>query len=235
MANLILASKLVAERITAKFDFTDVIPLGEVITEQVVTVGVHSGIDGSPEGLLLQPTSVLGLIASQRLHRGLPGVIYRIFCVVTSSSGSVYEKEGLLAVLAAPAVVPPIFATFLTSRPYPIEVIEALSHGATVLRGFMFETIVESFLHSSTLIAGELRPILFPYPDWPPESFNHSSTVLSGTMVTLLIRYTDWPAESFTHSAVLQSGTLVVLLISYPNWPPESFNHSATILSGTLV
>ncbi len=82
-----LASKLIGETITVKFDFHSLLVYIETLSAPVVEVTLLSGIDYHPEDILLGSAAISGTVISQQITLGMPAVIYNLTCTVNSSIG----------------------------------------------------------------------------------------------------------------------------------------------------
>lgn len=134
-----------------------------------------------------------------------------------------------------PGVPPEEPSFFLTSRPYPIVVIQDMVSYALPVAGRVDEMISEALDSVSSLLGGTLDVPLITYDDWPPEALDSTSSITSGTLRVALILYDDWPFEALDSDSSIQSGTLRVALITYSNWPAEALDSTSSIISGTLV
>ncbi len=95
-----LDAKYVDEVITVKFDFTSRLLFGDTLSAPVVTVSVRSGVDDAPENILSGSASVSGLVVSQKIQVGSPGVIYDLLCEAAGSPSSiVYGQARVLAII----------------------------------------------------------------------------------------------------------------------------------------
>lgn len=124
---------------------------------------------------------------------------------------------------------------FLTSIPYPIEVIEELNAFGFIVREFPMPVVIEAIDSSAGILSGDLRAILQTYTNWPVEGIDASASILSGDIQTVLQMYTNWPAEGIDASSAILSGSIAVALQTYTNWPAEGIDSSASILSGSLT
>lgn len=124
----------------------------------------------------------------------------------------------------------------LTTRPYPVEISEALYiRPVTVREGPNYSIPVHSVDSQGEPISGTLESVLIIYDDWPPESIDIQGEPLSGELRAVLIVYDDWPPESIDVQAEPVSGTLREARVSYDEWPIESIDVQAEPLSGTLT
>lgn len=233
MADRVLPSKLVDERITVRFNFTDELEWGEAITDANFSIQVLSGVDTTPQLMLTGGVTILGTYVSHKIWRGLPGVIYQVVATVEGSTGNSYQKVAKLAILPSDAITPPLDATFYTSRIYPIEVIEAVASGADNLFAQLITQPIDGLRSNAVILNGVLSQILVTYTS-PPEGINSSADLLGGTMFSAIKSYTMRP-EGINSTAAVLSGQIEVLLITYSNAKAEGINSTATVLSGTLT
>lgn len=105
------------------------------------------------------------------------------------------------------------------SRPYPIEISEAVSLGAALTSGnlgtSLYTMAPENITPAAALTGGELRQLLLTYANWAAENMTPAASLDSGELRQLLRSYVDWPAENMTPGATLDSGELKVALIQY--------------------
>lgn len=235
MPALILPSKLIQERIEVVFDFKDVLEWQETIVGAQTTVTVSSGLDNSPQLLLYKSAVPLVTAAVQQFHEGVPGVIYKVECTVEGSTGQFYTKAGMLAVLPSQGIRPPIIASFLTSRPYPVDVIEGIEAAALPIFGQIYERTLESIDAHAEILGGTLVRILVIYEDWPPEGIDAAAVIVSGDLYANLVIYDDWPPEGIDAAALIITGDLFDGLITYTTGLPEGIDAAADIISGSLV
>ncbi len=99
----VVSPKGVGEIVPILFDYSEQIAVGESITLAIVTSTTESGTDISPISLLdgspmldiTQPGHVV-----QWVWQGIEGVLYRLTCDATTSTGQVLQIECLIAVKA---------------------------------------------------------------------------------------------------------------------------------------
>lgn len=99
----VVSPKGVGEIVPILFDYSEQIVANESIISAVVTSMTESGIDLSPISLLdgapmlniAQPGHVV-----QWVWQGIAGVLYRLTCDATTSTGQVLQIECLIAVKA---------------------------------------------------------------------------------------------------------------------------------------
>lgn len=228
MADQVLPSKLVGERITVRFEFMDELEWGESIESATFRVKVVSGLDPRPQDMLFGGASIDGSFISQQIYEGVPGVIYSLTGRVIGSSGQVYEKYARLAVLPSSAKKPPFIATYYTTPPYPIIVIESLTSGGDMLEGKMIRNVLDSVMLDASILRGTLRALKQDYGY--NDSLSVDGNIISGTLRNLKITY---EYEDFiTLDASILNGTLAVLKINYAH--EDYITLDASILSGTL-
>lgn len=127
---------------------------------------------------------------------------------------------------------------YLTSQPYPLQVIEQIAARAAIVGGLFYNALYsysESIASTVGITGGALTTNLITYSNWPAESIASSSAVTGGTLQLALIVYSNWPAESIAASAAIVGGTLPLSLIVYSNWPAESIASTAGVTGGTLI
>lgn len=233
MSDQVLPSKLIAERILISFDFSSDLQEGESAVSWEFDVEVFSGIDPAPELLLYQVASRVGPVVSQKIHQGLPGVIYRVMASLTGSTGTIYQQVGLLAVLPTPAINPPINALFLTSRPYPVDITEGMSSSIEWFEGRLQPqpAPMDGMISALDWFTGELRDVLQTY-DGNPEGIQSSMQGLSGELRAVLIQYAGNP-EGIQTSMTFGNGVLQIVLVIY-NIPAEGIRSTLTGLTGAF-
>jgi hypothetical protein len=124
---------------------------------------------------------------------------------------------------------------YLTSRPYPIEVIEGWTASFSPVRGTIRGTNFDLWQSQFSWQSGILRQILKAYDNYPPENWQATFSWQSGTLRQILKSYNDYPPEYWQAQFSWRSGTLRQILISYTNYPPESWQSQFSWVSGTLV
>ena len=107
------------EIVTFVWDFRDHINPGDTITGTTAGVIVSSGTDTNPSEMLLGPPVISdGTVVSQRIKKGVPGVIYTILIFIETTQGDSFTDEAYLAILPLPQVS---FTFYLETMLYPIE------------------------------------------------------------------------------------------------------------------
>lgn len=234
MPDIILPSKLVPERITASFEFMDEVEWGEVIVLADVDILVFSGVDSSPQDVQYSFPSVSGTLVTQKLHKGIPGVIYSVICTATGSTGRVYQKVGRLAILPSNALAPPFFGYTLSSRPYPVDVTEKYSFGASFLSGRLSPRPFPLDLYAFGTPTFQSGTLVGSYNSYvgPADSYSFGATFQVGNLYGSAKAYTI-PAESYQFAATLFSGTLVGGYVAYST-QPDKYAFMVSFISGTL-
>lgn len=120
---------------------------------------------------------------------------------------------------------------YLTSRPYPVEVIEELDSADATLTSVSAPLVnvgvePESLESDQTLEAINFRSVLAKY--LYEESLNADQTLEAMSFRSVLIPY-EIPAESLDSSQTLESIAHRVALIQYENYPPESLDSNQTL------
>jgi hypothetical protein len=95
---------------------------------------------------------------------------------------------------------------YLTTRPYPIEVIESMVSAGNLWRGARWNTDPESLVTTASFLGGEWRDILRTY-SMEPEAVYSTATFLSGELKTILITYSNYPPEALYSTATFLGGT----------------------------
>jgi hypothetical protein len=124
---------------------------------------------------------------------------------------------------------------YLTSRPYPIEVIEGWTATFSPLRGATRGTNFDLWSAQFSWRSGELRQILRAYVHPPQDFWQAQFSWQSGTLRQILRTYTAPPEDFWQASFSWQSGTLRQILITYSNYPPEAWQAQFSWVSGTLI
>ncbi|MBT9158793.1 MAG: hypothetical protein DDT26_00040 [Dehalococcoidia bacterium] len=145
---------------------------------------------------------------------------------VTANGGAIWPYE---------AVVVGSVDLYLTTPPYPIEIIEDLGSNATLLRGQLIEQPFDELVGNATLRGGQLRNPMVQYTNWPPEELASNAVLASGTLTTPLRSYTNWPPEELAGNAAITGGTIANVLIVYGRYQPEELSGNATLTGGSLT
>lgn len=133
-------------------------------------------------------------------------------------------------------VPPPRF--YLTTPPYPVQVIEELAANSTDPQaGFVPSAETgEELTSSAAPVSGVLSDILKRYTI-PPEAITSSAAPVSGDLRDILQRYTV-PPEFIESWGGPVSGALADMLVRYENWPlgvaTESLSSTGGPVSGVL-
>ena len=102
-----LSEKHPSEFIQIAFDYTEDLVAGEALVpgSAVITVTVEKGTDGSPNTLLNGASAIVtsfdgkvGAFNVQPVKLGLDGVEYRFACLMTTTFGNKYMRQGILPV-----------------------------------------------------------------------------------------------------------------------------------------
>lgn len=124
---------------------------------------------------------------------------------------------------------------YLTSRPYPVEDIEALETFGRPRNSAYYQQ-TEAMETFGSITEATLRALLTTYANWPPEAIETQGAVLSPNELRQILRsYTDWPPEALETEGDILSGTIDQILLTYDEYPPEAIETSGDILSGTLT
>jgi hypothetical protein len=123
---------------------------------------------------------------------------------------------------------------YLTSRVYPIDVLEWLtSHGQVFEQPqYLYREHVSP---TGTLIGGTLTTNLYSYTNWPAEHVSVTGSFSAGTLILGLVSYANWPAEHVSVTGAFSAGTLIVGLVTYTNWPAEHVSVTGAFSGGTLA
>lgn len=89
-------------QVPVNFPFGDQLEFGESISGQVVTAVVFSGIDPNPENILFGSPTMANNTVQQVITGGLPGVIYQLVAMATTSNANMYSKGARIAIVNAP-------------------------------------------------------------------------------------------------------------------------------------
>lgn len=83
------------------FDYSGDMLAGEIVTAAVVTAWAISGVDPSPQELIVGPAMInaTDMLVLQNVTGRAPNVTYRLRCKLTTSSGRVILKWGQLEVV----------------------------------------------------------------------------------------------------------------------------------------
>lgn len=123
----------------------------------------------------------------------------------------------------------------LTSRPYPLEVLDAMTQAADALGEGVHPWWLDEMENGLAPLGGTLATPLVVYDQWPPEEMEQELTPLGGTLAEPLVVYDQWPPEEMENDLTPLGGTLVVALIEYEGYVPEEMENELTPLGGTLT
>lgn len=230
--HFVVPSKRVQDIVWIHADFQELLLEEEEILSCLVTVQVFAGLDPDPGNMVYQIPVISRQIVSQRIREGLPGVIYTVIFQATTSFENIITLTVEQAVLIGEQSLTPIEVILqLSSRPYPIDILEALQSSAIATRGLILPLTLDGMDSSMLAVEGELRSILQQYTS-PPEGIDSSMIQISGELRTILKTYVS-PPEGIDSSMVVLTGNLDTVLISY-TCPLEGIDSSMMAVSGVL-
>jgi hypothetical protein len=232
MPDFILPSKLVPERITVRFSLASELLPRETIVAAEVTVAVATGLDPYPENMLVGDAAISGTDVRQQVQCGLPGVIYRLTCTVTGSTGNTYQNFAVLAVLTDRGRTPPLNTYPLTSRPYPIEIIEGFGSIPAYRSEQILTWGVEGFNSLPAYISAIVHTILITYVGLP-EGFNSTPAYVSADVRTILITYSGLPEGFLSTPAYVEAVVRTILITTVMN--PEGFLSTPAYVGVTIT
>lgn len=233
MPDIILPSKLVTERITATFDFSDELAWAEVIVSATTTIVAVSGVDASADVMRYRAPAISNSIVTQQVYKGLPGVIYKITCTIEGGTGATYAKSANLAVLPDNARTPFMIGVLFTSRPYPIEAIDSYDAALTTIRARLTGIAQQdSFRSGLTLVSGKITGGAVFYTQ-PPEAIISSLDIISGNLYGDAVFNTAAP-ESIISALTIVSGNLWGSAVAHEQ-PADAYISGLTIVSGDLA
>ena len=229
MADQVLPSKLVGERITVTFEFLDELQWGEAVLEASVSISVISGVDNNPTDLLYMPAVFTGTLVRQQVWRGIPGVIYLVKCTVMGTEGTIQSKVARLAILPVVNENPPLDALYLTSRPYPIVALEYMQSASLPGNGFLVERVVELMDSTFTVLSADIYGGLKSYSllEAMDSSWGLQNVSVYGGLVGFSTN------ESMDSNFLVVSASLYGNLVSYSL--NESVDSSFAVVSGVFT
>lgn len=128
--------------------------------------------------------------------------------------------------------MPPIDCS-TTSKPYPMNTLEAMLPGSTATGGTMSEPTIEHLGSSAFVSGGTLRAPLTKYENGEPEGILAAATVGTGTLRQVLRSYDGYTPEGISSGATVGTGTLKAVLLNH-EVAPEAIGSTAFVLGGTL-
>ena len=142
----------------------------------------------------------------------------------------------------SPAPLRPV-PFYLTSRPYPVEVIEGWTSTASWVKARDFGVNVDNWSSEASWVSGTLRTILNFYGLPPTDFWTSDASWVSGTLRTILRTYVppsnsnpgDTRGDMWTSDGSWVTGTLKAILVIYSNYPPDTWTADASWVSGTLT
>lgn len=121
---------------------------------------------------------------------------------------------------------------YLTSRPYPINVIEALEASASLERGRLVHITEDALDIAASIVSGVLRNIIHEYHE-SAEALDVTASLRSGVLHIPIHTQTMAP-EALDIVASLQSGELNLIVVE-TTMAAEALDIVASLQSGTLV
>ena len=135
------------------------------------------------------------------------------------------------------AVEDELVSSYLTSPPYPVQIIEPLqARQGRISNIAVTQTPIDLLQASGQVMAIELveRVIYSEYLEWPPEELQANGQVTAIELVDLVI-YSEYSGEpeSLQANGQVTAIELVdrVTYVEYTNWPPESLQAGGQVTS----
>lgn len=128
--------------------------------------------------------------------------------------------------------------TYLTSKPYAMELIDAIDSRPPSMSAPFVVPAELIGMRAPEITGGELRAPLVHYSDGLPEAFDSlPAEITEGELRSLLIHYSDGLPEAVdSFPPEIIEGELRLGLIQYTDWPEEAFDISPPqIIGGTLT
>lgn len=237
--SLIRPSKKMSEVHIFPADFTNQLGVGEFIVSNsgVLQVLVFTGVDPTPNNILLGLPTYVGNVVTQKLQQGVPGVVYRVVLTTTTSTGRHLTLETYLAVLPDDYPVDGVYVTFYeTSLPYPFwqQVVDTLHWqpsviASTLLSGLVNQPIQDTLHFVPSIIGSTLQSTLFTQPI--RDTLNYIVTVQAGTLTTILVNNAQQDTMHFS-VAVLSSSLLTIVI---NNAQQDTMNFVPSVQNGTMA
>lgn len=234
---LIHDPKRVVDLITLSFDFTSDLIVGETISTAVASATVFTGSDPSPGDVLYQLTTIIGDMCTQKMWKGLSGVVYDVLMTIVTNTGRTVEQVVRVAIRPDDTHGQGLYIPlYYTSRPYPYYFSDQFTGNTMLTTGTLRTLIVnyvftDQFAGHTQLTSGTLRQIVITYTN-SSDQMQGFTILTEGTLRQVVITYTDTPDE-FIGTTLLKSGTLTIGRIEYAN-PPDFMIGSTLLTSGTL-
>jgi hypothetical protein len=124
--------------------------------------------------------------------------------------------------------------TFFTSRPYPIQDVEAMQGHIHAVESPQTQ-YTEAMQATADFIDGELKRVLDVYDTGEPEAIEATADFLAGELKSVLDVYDDGLPEAMTSGADFIAGELKAVLVTYDNGEPEAMTGHCAFISGTLT
>lgn len=138
-------SKLVVEQIRVQFYFLDELEWAETLVSVTTEISVFAGVDPAPEFVLRGTARIEAdnVTVYQPVRLGVPGVIYRLVCSATTTTGRVISQDKVLAILPdRGALTPPYITEDYTTTLYPIDVVDSMQSVGSVSSAEVEQTIL---------------------------------------------------------------------------------------------
>lgn len=115
----------------------------------------------------------------------------------------------------------------LTSRVYPVELIEAYGVAGVVTAARLWEAPIDGYDMAFTVTGLQLRPLLQTYDDGLPEGYDVACTVTALTLDTILVEYVGDP-EGYDVASTVTALELRTLFVEYEG-DPEGYDVAGTV------
>lgn len=123
---------------------------------------------------------------------------------------------------------------FVTSRPYSLEAIDAMTASALGDSGMIVEKVDDAMDVTLEALGGALYGDLVTYVT-EDEALDIGVEALGGDFYGGLVTYDDGEPEGLDMGVEALGGTFYGDLVEYNNYPPEGFDIGLTALGGTLT
>jgi hypothetical protein len=123
---------------------------------------------------------------------------------------------------------------YLTSWPYPIEVIEEMKAPLRERFGWLWYTNVEPMKTDFQFLTGSLATALVTYTNWPHEDMKVDFAAQGGALFDALTSY-NYGTEPIKVAFDTLGGSIATTLVVYNLWPHEDLKADLAPLGGTLA
>lgn len=147
---------------------------------------------------------------------------------------SAVVKTALVFRTADPTGMPPI-ECWVTSKPYPLQVIESMASSIDFPDARFQPSLIEEMASHVDDFTAILKDVILGYDNYIPESMESEIEFVDGEMITVaFLSYDNYPPESMESDIEFVDGSMEISVVFYDRYVPESVSSSVEFIEGTM-